>query len=139
MEQPAPRYPALVSKDERSDWNVEFPDFPACITAGKTLEEAATFARKALALHVHGMGAEGEAVLGPSDAAILMSGRRAAGHALVSIELSPLKGTARRANVSLDEHQLAEIDTAAAAARTDRSNFMAAAARARIEAGSGRE
>ena len=130
------QYPALISKDERSDWNVEFPDFSGCVTAGETLEEATAFAREALALHVHGMRADGEAVPHPSDAAALMTGRRAAGRALVLVDLIPLKGTARRVNISIDEYLLAEIDTAAAAAGTDRSNFLATAARARIQAGS---
>lgn len=133
MAQESRRYPALISKDEESDWNVEFPDFPGCVTAGETLEEATAFAREALALHVHGMRADGETVPDPSDAALLMSGRRAAGCALVLVELTPLKGTARRVNISIDEYLLAEIDTAAAAAGTDRSNFLAAAARARIQ------
>jgi len=131
------QYPALISKDEGSDWNVVFPDFPGCVTAGVTLEEALAFAREALALHVHGMRADGEAIPDPSDAAALMSSRRAAGQALVLVELTPLKGAAKRVNISVDEFLLAEIDTAAAAHGTDRSNFLAAAARARIEAGSG--
>ncbi len=33
-------YIALLRKDEGSDYGVEFPDFPGCVTAGKTLEEA---------------------------------------------------------------------------------------------------
>ena len=135
MAQAARRYPALISKDEGSDWNVAFPDFPGCVTAGKTLEEAAAFAREALALHVHAMRADAEAVPEPSDAAALMSSRRAAGQALVLVELTSLKGGARRVNISLDEFLLAEIDSAAAAAGTDRSNFLAAAARARIQTG----
>ena len=135
MAQEERRYPALISKDDDSDWNVEFPDFPGCVTAGRTLEEAVAFAREALALHVHGMRADGEAVPEPSDAAALMSRRRAA--ALVLVELTPLKGAAKRVNISLDEYLLAEIDTAAAAHGTDRSNFLAAAARARIEDGAG--
>ena len=56
---------------------------------------------------------------------------------LVVVQLTPLKGTPKRVNVSLDEYLLAEIDTAASAAGTDRSSFLAAAARARIEAGTG--
>ena len=33
-------YIALIHKDARSDYGVSFPDFPGCITAGKTLDEA---------------------------------------------------------------------------------------------------
>ncbi len=33
-------YPALADKDEDSDFCVSFPDFPGCVSAGETLEEA---------------------------------------------------------------------------------------------------
>ncbi len=84
------RYPAFIGKNEGSDWNVELPDFPGCVTVGETLEEATAFAAEALALHVHAMRAGAEAVPAPSDAATLMSG----GRALLFVELTPLKGTA---------------------------------------------
>jgi predicted RNase H-like HicB family nuclease len=32
-------YIALLRKDPDSDFSVDFPDFPGCITAGSTLEE----------------------------------------------------------------------------------------------------
>ena len=131
------RYPAFIGKDEGSDWSVELPDFPGCVTAGETLEEATAFAAEALALHAHGIRADGQDVPAPSDAASLMASRRSANRALVLVPLAPLKGSPKRINVSLDEYLLAEIDTAASAAGTDRSSFLAAAARARIQAGSG--
>ncbi len=48
-------YIAYLHKDERSDYGVSFPDFPGCITAGSTLEEARKMAADALALHIAGM------------------------------------------------------------------------------------
>ncbi len=33
-------YTALLSEDTQSDFGVDFPDFPGCVTAGGTLEEA---------------------------------------------------------------------------------------------------
>ena len=33
-------YIAYLHKDRISDFGVSFPDFPGCVTAGKTLEEA---------------------------------------------------------------------------------------------------
>ncbi len=33
-------YIAYLHKDRHSDYGVSFPDFPGCITAGKTLDEA---------------------------------------------------------------------------------------------------
>jgi predicted RNase H-like HicB family nuclease len=50
-----PTYIALLRKDPASDFGVDFPDFPGCVTAGKTLEEARTMAAEALDLHVEGM------------------------------------------------------------------------------------
>jgi predicted RNase H-like HicB family nuclease len=45
---------------------VSFPDFPGCITAGKTIEESRRNARKALALHISGMIKDGESIPRPS-------------------------------------------------------------------------
>ena len=41
-------------------------DFPGCITAGKTLEEAHRMAAEALALHIAGMVEDGDAIPEPS-------------------------------------------------------------------------
>lgn len=52
-------YIALIRKAPDSDFSVDFPDFPGCATAGKTLDEAVSFAKEALALHLEGFEAEG--------------------------------------------------------------------------------
>lgn len=131
------RFPALISKNPGSDWSVEFPDFPGCVSAGITLDEAISRAREALSLHVHGMRLDGNTLPGPSATEKLMSKKRARNQALVLVPLVPHKGRARRVNISLDENLLAEIDAAAATLGSDRSNFLAAAARTRIEQGTG--
>ncbi|MFY9875652.1 MAG: type II toxin-antitoxin system HicB family antitoxin, partial [Rhodomicrobium sp.] len=41
-------YPALVDKDAESDFGVSFPDFPGCVSAGETLEDALIGAQEAL-------------------------------------------------------------------------------------------
>jgi predicted RNase H-like HicB family nuclease len=43
-------YIAYLHKDGNSDFGVSFPDFPGCVTAGKTLEEARQMATEALAM-----------------------------------------------------------------------------------------
>jgi predicted RNase H-like HicB family nuclease len=48
-------YIAYLHKTRKSDYGVSFPDFPGCITAGRTLEEARRMAAEALALHVEGL------------------------------------------------------------------------------------
>jgi len=50
-----PHYIALVHKEGDSDFGVSFPDFPGCVTAGATLDEAARMAREALELHIEGL------------------------------------------------------------------------------------
>src|SRR5258708_27002133 len=48
-------YIACLHKDKNSDYGVSFPDFPGCVTAGKTLEEARKLAVEALTLHMAGV------------------------------------------------------------------------------------
>ncbi len=48
-------YIALLRKKPSSDFGVDFPDFPGCATAGKTLEKARTMAAEALELYIVGM------------------------------------------------------------------------------------
>jgi predicted RNase H-like HicB family nuclease len=58
-------YIAYLHKDKNSDYGVSFPDFPGCITAGSTLEEARSMAAETLAFHVAGMREDGEAIPEP--------------------------------------------------------------------------
>ena len=48
-------YVAVVHKDADSDFGVSFPDFPGCITAGRTLDEAKQMAFEALTGHIRVM------------------------------------------------------------------------------------
>lgn len=59
-------YIAYLHKDQKSDFGVSFPDFPGCVTAGRTLDEARRMAAEALALHIRGMLEDGEPVPEPS-------------------------------------------------------------------------
>ena len=52
-------YIALLRKEPKSDFGVDFPDFPGCVSAGSTTEEAARMAREALELHIEGMLEDG--------------------------------------------------------------------------------
>ena len=48
-------YMALLRQEKDTDFGVDFPDFPGCITVGKTLEEAHKRASEALKFHIKGM------------------------------------------------------------------------------------
>src|SRR5450830_468732 len=59
-------YVALIRREPRSDYGVDFPDFPGCISAGRTLDEAAAMAHEALGGHVAMMVEQGEKLPAPS-------------------------------------------------------------------------
>ena len=122
-------YIALLRKDIDSDYGVDFPDFPGCITAGKTLEEARRMAAEALAFHVDGMLEDGGDLPEPHSLDAIMAdpdNHDAIGF-LVDVPARP--GKALRINVTLPENLVQAIDRAA----TNRSRFLADAARQRLE------
>ena len=59
-------YIALLRKEKDSDFGVDFPDFPGCITVGTTLEEAHKRAAEALRFHIKGMMEDAEPIPEPS-------------------------------------------------------------------------
>lgn len=60
-------YLAVVYKEPDSDYGVSFPDFPGCITAGSTMDEAKIMAKEALLLHLNGMREDGLLIPGPCE------------------------------------------------------------------------
>ena len=120
-------YPALADKDVDSDYGVSFPDFPGCVSAGESVEEAVLRAREALAGHVALMLADGDTMPAPSALEEIAAQKEAS---TVAVTLIPvvLPGRARRVNVTLDEALLEEIDQIS----NNRSGFLAEAARAEL-------
>jgi predicted RNase H-like HicB family nuclease len=55
-------YIGLLRKDPGSDFGVDFPGFPGCITAGSTLEETRMMAREALEAHIECMAELGQTI-----------------------------------------------------------------------------
>jgi predicted RNase H-like HicB family nuclease len=45
-------YIAVVHKDSSSDFGVSFPDFPGCITGGKSIDEVKDLSIEALSGHI---------------------------------------------------------------------------------------
>jgi len=120
-------YIAYMHKDKGSDYGVSFPDFPGCITAGSTLEEAKDMAIEALNFHVEGMMEDGESVPEPSKLDDLLNDEafEDAVCFLVSVRARNRKV---RINISIAEDQLATIDEGAKASGLNRSDFMAISA-----------
>lgn len=122
------RYPAVVHKERRSGYGVSFPDFPGCISAGDTAEEAFRLAEEALQLHVDGMVEDGEELPQPSSIERLYA--EYAGEKVV-IGLVPVLVPAptKRINISIDGNLLEAIDAAAQARGQTRSGFLSEGAR----------
>lgn len=120
-------YPAFVDKDADSDFGVSFPDFPGCVSAGETLEDALLGAQESLSGHVALMIADGDALPKPTPLEAVAAEKEPS---TVAITLVPvvLPGRARRVNVTLDEALLEEIDQIS----DNRSGFLAEAARAEL-------
>lgn len=125
-------YIAIIHKDPDSDYGVSFPDFPGCISAGSTLDEARTMGEEALTFHIEGMTQDGEAIPEPSSLDVVMQNPdyRDGVAILVSAPLLPTRTV--RINVTLPEDQLREIDRYAEAHGFTRSGFLATAARRAI-------
>jgi predicted RNase H-like HicB family nuclease len=123
-------YIALLRKDPDSDYGVEFPDFPGCVTAGATLEEARRMAQEALAFHVEGMLEDGDPIPEPStlDQIAARENLRHAVPFLVELDLARLSGPAQRINITVPERALRKIDAAARKLGETRSAYLVRAA-----------
>lgn len=118
---------AYLHKEPRSDFGVSFPDFPGCITVGKTLEEARQMAVEALAFHVRGMLEDGEAIPEPSTLDQLAKDPAMKGAVAVLIPLEAADRTVR-VNITARESQLRLIDRLAQEAGMSRSAYIVASA-----------
>ncbi len=121
-------YIALLRKDADSDFGVEFPDFPGCVTAGSTLDEARLMADEALRLHVDGMIEDGDALPVPSTLDAIMQDAANAAAVAFLVDVPAEASRVVRVNITLPEQLLQQIDKAT----KNRSRFLAEAARAAL-------
>ena len=117
-------YIAYLHKDRDSDFGVSFPDFPGCVTAGRTLEEARRMAAEALALHIAGMIEDGEMVPDPSTLDALSNDPNMRGAVAVLVSVEPAIEKTVRINITARKSQLEAIDQLAVKAGLTRSAFM---------------
>jgi predicted RNase H-like HicB family nuclease len=116
-------YIAYLHKDKNSDFGVSFPDFPGCITAGKTLDEARRMAAEALAFHIKGLSEDGEVMPEPSKLDNIAE--EAAKHNAIAFMVSVQAPDATvRVNITARESQIEKIDALAEAAGLTRSAYM---------------
>jgi predicted RNase H-like HicB family nuclease len=120
-------YIALLRKERTSDYSVDFPDFPGCITAGKTLEEARAMAAEALAFHIEGLEADGEPIPAPSPLDTVRLARQHRDAVPFLVEVEP-ESKIQRINITMSARVLREIDTYAEEVGMTRSAFLTHAA-----------
>jgi predicted RNase H-like HicB family nuclease len=116
-------YIAYLHKEKASDFGVSFPDFPGCVTAGRTLEEARTMAVEALTLHMAGMLEDGEPLPEPSTLDQLSDDPAMEGALAVLVSTEPPEKTVR-INITARESQIEAIDRLAKARGMTRSAYM---------------
>ncbi|TAL83763.1 MAG: ribbon-helix-helix protein, CopG family [Beijerinckiaceae bacterium] len=125
---------ALLHKG-KTDYGISFPDFPGCVSGGKTPEEALTRGRETLAFHVGGMLEDGLAIPRLHSLDELRADpelREDFEDSIVALVPVELPGKSTRINISIDDRLLERIDDAAKAVGETRSAFLARAAKERL-------
>lgn len=125
-------YIALIHKDSSSQYGVSFPDFPGCITAGETLDEAKDMAIEALAGHVATLREFGEPIPAPTPLEKILADPENSGAAVLVVPLHPARARIVRVNVTLSEEELQAIDETARRHGMTRSGFLRRAAQRAI-------
>ena len=128
------RYVAVIYKDGKTGYKIEFPDFPHLIervSTPESINEVIDKGREALASHAERMRRNGKAIPIPTSDKDFMSKNRlwvAHKDAIpVLISLLPPRGDAVRVNINIDANLLAAADAAAGRAHQSRSAFIARA------------
>lgn len=124
-------YPAIVEGAKRG-YSVFFPDLPGCTSAGATLDEAARNAEEALAGHLIVSAQYGDPIPEPSPLEGIARDPEVDEVARLLVR-AERPGKAKRINIMMDEGLIEAIDRIA----SNRSGFLADAARAAIAARSG--
>ncbi len=120
-------YIALLRKEMESDFGVDFPDFPGCITGAESLEAAHRRASEVLRFHIKGMVEDGDPIPEPSSIEKIMTDPANEG-AIPFLVAVPDTRT-RRVNITVPETDLEAIDTYARQHNMSRSAFLVRAAK----------
>lgn len=127
-------YIALIRKERGSAYGVDFPDFPGCITAGKTIDEAKDMAYEALLLHWEGLREDGEPLPAPTNLEdIVADPENADAMAFLVVSVPDAQGKAKRINITIPEETLRRVDSAAKRRGLSRSSFLTRAAQEVME------
>jgi predicted RNase H-like HicB family nuclease len=119
-------YIALVHKEKNSDYGVSFPDFPGCVSAGKTVDQAKLMAQEAALSHISLLKEMQEPIPTPSTLEQIMANceNRDAFALLIEIPSSHVV----RINITVAEDTLFLIDQRAKKLHLSRSALLVKAA-----------
>lgn len=123
-------YIAMIHKEPDSDYGVSFPDFPGCVTAGSTLEQAREMAAEALAAHAGYLIETGRPLPEPSTLdAVAADPGHAGAVSFLAVPAPEPKAKPVRVNVMISDADLRRIDAMAVRLGMSRSSFLVRAAR----------
>jgi predicted RNase H-like HicB family nuclease len=110
-----------------------FPDFPGCVSAGTTYEEALRMGAEALAFHVEGLRADGDAIPHPRSVDQIRAAKEDwidwKNAVVAMIPLLPSQGKPKATNVSIDSALLTAIDHYADRTGSTRSGILSEGAK----------
>jgi predicted RNase H-like HicB family nuclease len=122
-------YPAIIER-AGDGYSVFFPDLPGLTSAGDNVQDAAIAAEEALTGHLAIAAEYGDALPDPSDLGAIEADSEVQEAARILVR-GERPGKSVRVQISLDDGLLARIDSVA----SNRSGFLADAARAKLAAG----
>jgi predicted RNase H-like HicB family nuclease len=122
-------YIALLRKDPDSDFGVDFPDFPGCITAGITLEETRMMAQEALKAHIECMAELGQTIPQPSPLDDVMADPENAEAIPFPVAVPDRLSGAGQIELVLRAADLEKLDALAGKRRTTRQALLVKAVR----------
>ncbi len=130
-------YPAVLERGENGAVGVWFPDFPGCVTAARTQEEAMALASDALEEAMRGCAEREERLPEPTPLQQIESPPGSDVIGVVAVGATP-PDPSERVNVYLPKSLIERIDRLAAELGMNRSSFFGMAASAMIDRHAGR-
>ncbi len=132
------RYPIVIETgDETTPFGVIVPDLPGCFSAGHSIENAMDNARESIELRMEKMLRDGITIPEPVSIETHRDNPEFVGWlwAILEIDLSKLRSTTKRYNITAPERVMSIVDIAAHQAGESRSTYLIRSAMIRFEEG----
>lgn len=126
-------YIGLIHKDPDSDFGISFPDFPGCVSAGRTLDDVRAMGAEALEFHIRGMIEDGEPIPPPSPVAVIETLPEYRDGLPVIITVPDLPGIPVRVEIVLSRDMVAGLDDLARRRGVSRASILRDAAHRAVD------